>query len=40
MGNPGAVSAIATRASSAVAPRMVLVNMFVVVLVGVVVGVL
>lgn len=37
MGNPGAVAAVATPASSAVALRMVLVNMLVVVLVGVVV---
>lgn len=37
MGNPGAVAAVATPASSAVALRMVLVNILVVVLVGVVV---
>ena len=37
MGNPGAVAAVAKPASSAVALRMVLVNILVVVLVGVVV---
>jgi hypothetical protein len=37
MGKPGAVAAVATPASSAVALRMVLVNILVVVLVGVVV---